>query len=78
MGVTVVEIGFVQTDMLDDLRSNDFVEGQFDRYKRLGLARIMAVDGRARRSPPQSRRNAATSDFRNARRDVDDRQRPRR
>ena len=44
VGVTVVEIGFVQTDMLDDLRSNDFVKASFDRYKRLGLARIMAVD----------------------------------
>jgi short-subunit dehydrogenase len=44
VGVTVVEIGFVQTDMLDDLRSNDFVKASFDRYKRLGLARIMAAD----------------------------------
>ena len=44
VGVTVVEIGFVQTDMLDDLRSNDFVKASFDRYKRLGLARIMPAD----------------------------------
>ena len=42
--MTVVEIGFVQTDMLDDLRSNDFVKASFDRYKRLGLARIMPAD----------------------------------
>ncbi|MEM9203979.1 MAG: SDR family oxidoreductase [Actinomycetota bacterium] len=44
VGVTVVEIGFVQTDMLDDLRSNAFVEASFDRYRSLGLARIMEVD----------------------------------
>ncbi|MEO0491968.1 MAG: SDR family NAD(P)-dependent oxidoreductase [Actinomycetota bacterium] len=44
VGVTTVEIGFVQTDMLDDLRSNDFVKASFDRYKSLGLARIMEVD----------------------------------
>lgn len=42
--VTVVEIGFVQTDMLDELRSNDFVEASFNRYRSLGLARIMEVD----------------------------------
>lgn len=42
--VTVVEIGFVQTDMLDDLRGNEFVEASMDRYKSLGLARIMEVD----------------------------------
>ena len=44
VGVTIVEIGFVQTDMLDDLRGNDFVEASFKRYKSLGLARIMEVD----------------------------------
>ncbi|MEM8708465.1 MAG: SDR family NAD(P)-dependent oxidoreductase, partial [Actinomycetota bacterium] len=42
--VTVVEIGFVQTNMLDELRSNDFVEASFKRYRSLGLARIMEVD----------------------------------
>lgn len=44
IGVTVVEVGFVQTDMLDDLRGNEFVEASMARYKSLGLARIMEVD----------------------------------
>jgi len=44
VGVTVVEVGFVQTDMLDDLRGNEFVAASMARYKSLGLARIMEVN----------------------------------
>ena len=44
VGVTIAELGFVQTDMLDDLRGNEFVEASMDRYRSLGLARIMDVD----------------------------------
>jgi short-subunit dehydrogenase len=66
VGVTVVEIGFVQTDMLDDLRSNDFVRPASIATSASASPASWRPTRSRRRSPPQSRRNAATSDYRSA------------
>ena len=41
VGVTVVEVGFVQTDMVDDLFGNEFVQASYQRYKRMGMSRML-------------------------------------
>ena len=42
--MTVVEVGFVQTDMVDDLFDNEFVQASYQRYKRMGLSRMLTAE----------------------------------
>ena len=44
VGLTTVEVGYVDTDMLDELRTEPLTGGVFDRYEQLRLQRTLPVD----------------------------------